>query len=111
MNWKRELERVLAGARQAASHAGQESAVLKKKLLFDIASRIEKKKKWLVAENHKDLIKAKMGGFSSAMIDRLTLNEGRVRAMAAGVRAVALLKDPIGRVQARWTRPNGLKLQ
>ncbi|MFH1800009.1 MAG: glutamate-5-semialdehyde dehydrogenase [Candidatus Omnitrophota bacterium] len=111
MNWKRELEGVLVGARQAASHAGQESAVFKKRLLFDIASRIEKKAKWLVAENHKDLRKAKGSGFSSAMIDRLTLSEGRVRAMAAGVRAVARLKDLIGRVQARWMRPNGLRLQ
>ena len=111
MNWKRELEGVLVGARQAASHAGQEPPVFKKKLLFDIASRIAKKAKWLVAENHKDLRRAKECGLSSAMIDRLTLNEGRVRAMAAGVRAVARLKDPIGRVQARWTRPNGLRLQ
>ena len=111
MNWKRELEEVLAGARQAAGHAGQESAAFKKKLLFDIASRIEKKKKWLVAENHKDLIKAKRGGFLPPMLDRLMLNEKRIEAMAESVRAVARLKDPIGRVQARWMRPNGLKLQ
>lgn len=111
MNWRRELERVLVGARQAASHAGQESTVFKKRLLLDIASRIEKKAKWLVAENHKDLMRAKTSGLSFAMIDRLTLNEGRVKAMAAGVRAVAHLRDPIGRVQARWRRPNGLRLQ
>jgi glutamate-5-semialdehyde dehydrogenase len=111
MNWKRELEGILAGARQAASHAGQESRVFKKRLLFDIASRIEKKAEWLVVENHKDLRRAKESGLSSAMIDRLTLNERRVRDMAAGVRAVARLKDPIGRVQARWRRPNGLRFQ
>jgi glutamate-5-semialdehyde dehydrogenase len=111
MNWKRELEGMLRGARKAASHAGQESAVFKKKLLFDIAFRIEKKAKWLVTENRKDLKRAKESGLSPAMIDRLTLHEGRVKAMAAGVRAVARLKDPIGRVQARWVRPNGLRLQ
>lgn len=111
MNWRRELEEVLVGGRQAASRAGQESPVFKKELLFDIASRIEKKTKWLVAENHKDLVKARRDGLSSAMIDRLTLNEKRIRAMAEGVRAVARLKDPIGRVQAQWMRPNGLKLQ
>jgi glutamate-5-semialdehyde dehydrogenase len=111
MNWKQGLIKMLVGARQAASRAGQESPVFKKRLLFDVASRIEKKTKWLVAENRKDLVKAKGSGLSSAMIDRLTLNEKRIRAIAKGVRAVARLTDPIGRVQAKWTRPNGLKLQ
>jgi glutamate-5-semialdehyde dehydrogenase len=64
-----------------------------------------------VSENRKDLANAKVSGLSSAMIDRLTLNEKRVKVMAEGVRAVARLKDPIGQVQAKWTRPNGLKLQ
>ncbi|OGX11436.1 MAG: glutamate-5-semialdehyde dehydrogenase [Omnitrophica bacterium RIFOXYB12_FULL_50_7] len=111
MNWKRELEKVLVGAREAASHAGQESSVFKKELLRDVASRIERKTKWLVAENRKDLRAARTIGLSSAMIDRLTLNEKRVSAMAEGVRAVARLRDPISQVQAKWSRPNGLKLQ
>ncbi len=111
MNWKQELEKVLVGARQAASCAGQGSPAFKKKLLWDIASRIERKAKWLIAENRKDLAQAKASGLSSAMIDRLTLNEKRIHAMAEGVRAVACLKDPIGQVQAQWTRPNGLKIQ
>lgn len=102
---------MLVNARPAASRAGQWSPDFKKKLLWDIASRIEKQTKWLIAENRKDLVKAKTIGLSSGMIDRLTLNEKRVKAMAEGVRAVARLKDPIGKVQARWTRPNGLKLQ
>ena len=83
----------------------------KRKLLLDIASRIERKTKWLVAANRKDLNKAQASGLSSAMIDRLTLNEKRIKDMAEGVRAVAHLKDPIGHVQASWKRPNGLKLQ
>jgi len=111
MSWKQTLEKVLVGGRQSASHAGQESPAFKKKLLDDIASRIERKTKWLVAENRKDLVSAKASGLSAAMIDRLTLDEKRIRAMAEGVRAVARLKDPIGRVQAKWVRPNGLKLQ
>ena len=111
MNWKRELETVLGNARKAATTAGQWSPEFKKKLLFDIASRIENKSKWLIAENRKDLGLAKSGGISSAMMDRLTLDEKRIKAMAEGVRSVARLKDPIGKVQAKWTRPNGLKLQ
>lgn len=111
MSWKRELENVLVNARRAAADAGQMPADFKKKLLLDIACRIEKKAKWLILENRKDLAHARADGLSSAMIDRLTLNEKRIWAMARGVRAVAHLKDPIGRVQAKWKRPNGLKLQ
>ncbi|MFH0984013.1 MAG: glutamate-5-semialdehyde dehydrogenase [Candidatus Omnitrophota bacterium] len=111
MSWKQELEKVLVGARKAASCAGQESPAFKKKLLCDIAARLEKKTKWLVAENRKDLSSAHADGLSAAMIDRLTLTEERVRGMAEGVRAVARLEDPIGQVLAKWARPNGLKLQ
>lgn len=111
MSWKQELEKMLQGARKAAFQAGQESPVFKKKLLLDIAARIERKTKWLLAQNHKDLVKAKAGGLSFAMIDRLALNKERIKNMAEGVRVVARLKDPIGQVQKMWTRPNGLRLK
>ncbi len=111
MSWKRELERILVNARPAAANAGQWSSDFKKKLLVDIAARIEKKTAWLIAENRKDLVIAKTRGLSSSMIDRLTLDATRVQAMAKGLRAVARLKDPIGRVQAKWKRPNGLRIQ
>ena len=111
MSWKRPLEKILVNSRLAAVQAAQWSPDFKKKLLYDIASRIEKKTKWLIAENRKDLARVKSSGLSSAMIDRLTLNEKRVKDMAEGVRAVARLKDPIGQLQAKWSRPNGLKLQ
>ena len=111
MSWKPELEKVLVNARKAAAVASQWSPDFKKKILMDIASRIEKKAVWLIAENLKDVMNAKAGGLSSAMIDRLTLDVKRVKAMAQGVRAVAGLKDPIGQIQAKWKRPNGLRIQ
>ena len=111
MSWKHSLEKVLVNSRQAAAQAAQWPPDFKEKLLRDVASRIEKQAKRLVAENRKDLVAAQANGLSSAMIDRLTLDKQRVKAMAEGVRAVAGLQDPIGKVQARWTRPNGLRLQ
>ena len=111
MSWKPELEKVLANARKAASSAALWTPDFKKRLLLNIASGIEKNAKWLIAENAKDLVAAKANGLSSSMMDRLTLNEQRIQNMAKGVRAVARLKDPIGKVLAKWTRPNGLKLQ
>jgi glutamate-5-semialdehyde dehydrogenase len=111
MSWKHPLEKILVNSRLAAVQAAQWAPDFKKKLLYDVASRIERKTQWLMAENRKDLARVKASGLSSAMIDRLTLNEKRVQAMAEGVRAVARLKDPIGQVQAKWSRPNGLRLQ
>ena len=102
---------MLVNARKASGEASSWSAAFKKDLLLDIASRFDKSAKGLVAENQKDLFAAKANGLSSSMLDRLTLNEKRVRAMAEGVRVVAHLKEPIGVVLAKWKRPNGLKLQ
>lgn len=110
-NWKTGLTNMLKNARRASAEASQWSDAFKKRLLFDIASRIEKKSKWLVAQNQKDLKKAQVNGLSPAMIDRLALDPKRIRAMAAGIRVVAKLKDPIHVVQAKWTQPNGLRIQ
>ncbi|HXV28614.1 MAG TPA: glutamate-5-semialdehyde dehydrogenase, partial [bacterium] len=58
-----------------------------------------------------DLKNAVREKLTSAMIDRLTLSAGRIRDMADGVRAVARLKDPIGRIESSWRRPNGLRIK
>jgi glutamate-5-semialdehyde dehydrogenase len=64
----------------------------------------------ILAANAKDLEKAAGAGLSSAMLERLTLTPKRVEAMADGVRQVALLEDPVGKVITAWTRPNGLRI-
>ena len=61
--------------------------------------------------NAKDLDTAKAMGLSQAMIDRLVLNEGRIEAMAQGLREVAALPDPVGLVLDERERPNGLILK
>jgi glutamate-5-semialdehyde dehydrogenase len=48
---------------------------------------------------------------TNAFLDRLTLNDARVEAMARGLEDVAALPDPLGRILANWTRPNGLRIQ
>jgi glutamate-5-semialdehyde dehydrogenase len=55
-----------------------------------------------------DLKAAKEGGLSSAMIDRLTLSDAVLMRMAASLKEIALLPDPVGEVNRMWTRPNGL---
>ncbi|MCW5556340.1 MAG: glutamate-5-semialdehyde dehydrogenase [Verrucomicrobiae bacterium] len=65
----------------------------------------------LVEENRKDLAVGRDLGLTAAMMDRLTLTPDRIRAMAQGVRDVAALPDPVGRVLDERVRPNGLRLR
>ncbi len=67
----------------------------------------ERQAEWLAA-NAEDVAAAKEAGMRSAMLDRLTLTPERVAGIVDGVRQVAALPDPIGKVDKMETRPNGL---
>ena len=61
--------------------------------------------------NATDVQRAAASGSSPTVVDRLRLNEARVASMAAGLRQVAALPDPVGEVTGGWTRPNGLSIE
>ncbi len=86
------------------------STEIKNNALFKMAAGLEKEADKLIAENKKDLTAAEKKGLSKAMIDRLTLNPGRIKAMADGLREVAVLPDPVGEVIRMWRRPNGMEV-
>lgn len=65
----------------------------------------------ILAANAEDLAEARAKGQPASFIDRLTLNPARIEAMAAGVAEIAALPDPVGRVLARFERPNGLVIE
>lgn len=65
----------------------------------------------ILTANAIDMENGQDTGLSSAMLDRLKLDEDRVLAMANGIRAIADLKDPIGETIGAWDRPNGLKIE
>jgi glutamate-5-semialdehyde dehydrogenase len=65
----------------------------------------------ILAANAEDVDEAKAGGQSAAFLDRLALGEARVEAIAAAVESIAGLPDPVGRVLARFERPNGLTIE
>lgn len=79
--------------------------------LITMADALEAQKDLIKAANDKDMAAAPGYGLSAAMQDRLRLDEKRIAAMAKGVREVAALPDPVGRILDERTRPNGLKLQ
>jgi glutamate-5-semialdehyde dehydrogenase len=73
-----------------------------------MATKLEDRKGEIKKANDKDVSSAKEMGMGSAMIDRLTLDDGTIRSMADGLREVAGLPDPVGQVTGMWKRPNGL---
>lgn len=97
-------------AKQAARVTASLSSTQKKRLLLEVVRLMGKKKRALETANQKDLKKAEREKLGSALLDRLTLNSKRIEEMQEGVRVVANLEDPIGKVLARWRRPNGLKI-
>ncbi len=65
----------------------------------------------ILAANARDMEAARAKGLSPALLDRLALDEARVKAIAASIDAIRDLPDPIGQVMAEWTRPNGLVIR
>jgi glutamate-5-semialdehyde dehydrogenase len=74
------------------------------------ADLLEEEWSALVDVNRGDLARAESAGMAASAQDRLRLTEARVRSMAAGLRSVARLADPVGEVLEGWVRPNGLRV-
>jgi glutamate-5-semialdehyde dehydrogenase len=97
-------------AKTAARALARLDTAAKNRVLLAMADRLVAAAPAILAANARDLEGARAAGLSAAMIDRLTLNEKRLAAMADGVRSVAALDDPAGKVMTEWTRPNGIRI-
>jgi glutamate-5-semialdehyde dehydrogenase len=97
-------------ARQGARTIAKASSKQKNDTLIRMAEALQKKSKDLIAENKKDIQFAKEKGLSKALIDRLTLNEKRIKEMSQGLVEVAALPDPVGEIVKMWQRPNGMNV-
>jgi glutamate-5-semialdehyde dehydrogenase len=95
-------------ARAAARVLALAPAERKDRALAAMAAAVRAQARAILAANAEDVAEARAGGISGPFLDRLTLDEARIEAMAAGIEAVAALKDPVGAVTASWTRPNGM---
>lgn len=73
-----------------------------------MAAGLRERRAFLQEQNRLDLTAARQQGLSPAMIDRLTLSDGVIEAMAVGLEEVAAFADPVGEVTRMWKRPNGL---
>jgi glutamate-5-semialdehyde dehydrogenase len=107
---KQEALRLGQQAKTAARRLAPLSSVEKNRALLLMADKLEEQSSFLVEENNKDIEFAKTSSTSSAVLDRIALDAGRVRAMAKGLREVAALPDPVREVTKMWRRPNGLQV-
>jgi len=99
--------KIAEDARTASRRLAGIPSRVKDAALLDMSEGLIKNSGFLISENKKDLECAK-GNISPAMMDRLTLKEATIEGMAKGIKEVASLPDPVGRVTSMWRRPNGL---
>ena len=101
---------ILRAAKAAWPHLAAASAAQKNQALLGMADALVARTAEILAANAADMAAAR-GSISEVMLDRLLLTEARILAMAEGVREVAALPDPVGRVIDRVERPNGLVIE
>ncbi len=82
----------------------------KNKAITAVADALEQNAKPIIAANEIDMENGSKKGLSQGLLDRLKLDENRIKGMADGLREVALLDDPIGKETESFVRPNGLKI-
>ncbi len=97
-------------AKAASRNLALLSTKVKNETLLQMARGLEEKARLILEANRRDLEQARAGGSSRAFLDRLTLTDGRIEEMAAGLRQVAALADPVGEVLRMWRRPNGMEI-
>ncbi|MFW6152046.1 MAG: glutamate-5-semialdehyde dehydrogenase [Verrucomicrobiota bacterium] len=104
----------IVGFGERALEASRELTLLnsrkKNTILMAMADCLDDRINEIKEANARDLESARESGLPSAMLDRLTLTDARLRNMIKGIRAIAALKDPIGAKISRWIRPSGLEI-
>jgi len=98
-------------ARAASRELAQLTTAEKNSCLLAMADALERNGPAIQEANARDLAASAQAGLSSAMLERLKLDDQRIAGMARGLREVAALPDPVGRLLDERVRPNGLRLQ
>jgi len=111
VNLNEQMTQLARNAKAASHELAKLSTREKNDCLLAMAGALEKNSAAIKQANALDMeVDAKLN-LSAAMLDRLKLDDKRISAMAKGLREVAALPDPVGRILDERVRPNGLKLQ
>ncbi len=98
-------------ARSASRILARQTGETRRGLLLAMADEVERRAEIILSANSADMEQARGEGVSGALLDRLLLTEDRISGMAAGLRSVANLPDPVGMITGGWTLANGIRLQ
>ena len=99
---------VARAAKEAAAALATLPTGVKNGALLGMASALRREEGTLLTVNASEVAQARAAGRPAAFLDRLTLTQGRIRAMAEGLEAVAALPDPVGEITGMWRRPSSL---
>jgi glutamate-5-semialdehyde dehydrogenase len=110
MDIARLVEGKARAAREAARGLALCSTRTRNEALQQMARGLEEKTGALLEANRADLDRTRASGVTRAFLDRLTLTDARIEAMAAGLREIAALPDPLGETVEAWRRPSGLEI-
>lgn len=102
------MRRLGGDARAAARRLGTAPAAQRDAALSAMAAALRERAPAILAANRQDLADARAAGLAASFIDRLALDDDRLEAIAQAVADIAALPNPVGRVLANWTQPNGL---
>ena len=105
------FDKLFCSLKQAQSLLALENRAAKDKALCAAAAAIDRSRAAILAANARDVEKARSGGMKESLIDRLLLNDKRIDGIIEGIHIVVRQEDPIGKVQAGWTLPNGLFIE
>lgn len=105
------MQEIGTRARAAARAIALAPADRRNAALRSMAAALRQRASRILAANAQDLADGRKAGLAASFIDRLALDEERLAAIADAVAEVAGLADPLGRVLAEWTRPNGLRFE
>jgi glutamate-5-semialdehyde dehydrogenase len=111
MSLTEQMTELAKRARSASRELAKLTTAEKNACLNAMATGLERESNAIKSANGSDMETASKMGLSSAMLDRLKLDDKRIAAMAKGLREVAALPDPVGKILDSRIRPNGLKLQ
>ncbi|NLD80444.1 MAG: glutamate-5-semialdehyde dehydrogenase [Smithella sp.] len=108
MDIHKSVKKMAEDALDASHRLSRVSTNAKNAALLRMADEIGWHRDFILSENKRDLTSAKEKGLSAPMIDRLTIKDDSLKVMMQGLREIAALPDPVGKVTSMWRRPNGL---
>jgi len=105
------LDSIFSSLKLAQAKLAAENRAAKDRALAAAAAAINRDRAAILEANARDVEQARKGGMKESLVDRLLLNDKRIDGIIEGIEIVIRQEDPIGKVQAGWTLPNGLQIE